>query len=62
MTSFLTVEEAAKELRISVSSIHHLTAQRKIGFVRLGRRIYLSHKDIETYIESRRVLPAKAGG
>ncbi len=61
MTALLTVEEAARELRISTSTIHHLTAQRRIGFLRLGRRIYLSPADIDTYIASRRVEPEAAG-
>ena len=61
MIALLTVEQVAKELRISVSSVHHLTSQRQIGFVKLGRRIYISPQDIETYIVSKRVEPTSVG-
>jgi len=58
VNQLFTVEEAAKELRMSVSSVHHLTSKREIGFCRLGRRCYLSPADLETYIASRRVEPS----
>jgi len=58
MSELFTVEEAAKELRMSVSSVHHLTSKREIGFVRLGRRIYLSPDDLDIYIQSQRFEPS----
>jgi hypothetical protein len=53
-----TREETAKILRIAVSTLDHLSAARKIGFTRLGRRCYYSPEDIEQFVESRRVEPA----
>lgn len=60
MSDLLTVEEAAAELHISVSSLQHLTARKCIGFYRLGRRVYLSPTDVQAYRESRRVEPTKS--
>ena len=41
-----TVQEAARELRVSVSFLQHLAARRGIGFTRLGRRSYFSDEDL----------------
>jgi excisionase family DNA binding protein len=60
MNPLLTVEEAARELHISVSLLHHLTSARVIAFTRLGRRLYFSEADLQTYINSRRVEPVSA--
>ena len=47
-------QEAAKELRVSLSLLDHLTAGRKIGFLRLGHRIYFTEADLEGYLATRR--------
>ncbi len=60
MIELFTVEQAAARLRISKSLLHHLTAARRICFVRLGRRVYFSFEDLEVYSSSRRVEPVAA--
>lgn len=57
----LTVEQAAAWLKMSKSSLHHLTAARRIAFVRLGKRVYFSPADLEAYVASQRVEPAGVG-
>jgi len=52
--------EAAEALRISVSSLQHLTAARRIGFFRLGKRVYSTPEDLEAFLASRRVEPVQA--
>lgn len=53
-----TVEQAAEKLRISRSTLQHLTAERGIGFYRLGRRIFFTEADLAGYLQTRRVEPA----
>lgn len=60
MSDLLTVEQAAAELHISVSTLQHLTAKKCIAFYRLGRRVYLSPTDVAAYMQSRRVEPSKS--
>lgn len=55
----ITREETAKMLRISLSSLDHLSAAREIGFARLGRRCYYTPSGIEKFLESRRVEPVE---
>jgi excisionase family DNA binding protein len=62
MNALLTVEQAAIELHISVSTLQHLTAKKCIGHFKLGRRVYLSSTDIENYMQSRRVEAQTLGG
>jgi excisionase family DNA binding protein len=49
------IREAARVVRVSVSSLQHLAAGRRIGFLRLGRRAYFTRGDLERYLWSRRV-------
>ena len=57
-----TMEEAARELRVSVSFLQHLAARRGIGFTRLGRRSYFADEDLSEYIARQRVEPIEFDG
>lgn len=50
MQELLSVREASLELRLSISTLRSWISQRKIRFVRLGRRVLLTREDIETLI------------
>ena len=46
----MNLGEAAKELRLSVYTLRAWVYQRRIPFVRLGRRILLRREDIEKLV------------
>jgi len=45
------VKEAAKLLNISVHTVYSWVSQRRIPFVKLGRRTEFDIKDLEDWIE-----------
>ena len=46
-----TVEQAAEELNISISTIRAWIAQRRIGYVRLGRAVRIPAEEILRVLE-----------
>lgn len=46
----LSVEEAARHLRIAVSTLRHWVCDRKIPFVKLGSRVRFRQRDLERLI------------
>lgn len=61
MADLFTVAEAAQFLRLSVSTIYHLTSAREIPFYKIGQRCLLRRDDLEQWLLERRVAPiAKA--
>jgi excisionase family DNA binding protein len=48
---FLTVEEAAKELRISRATLYILMRNKKLRVAKIGGRTYIDRKDLEDFIE-----------
>jgi len=54
---FNTPETAAK-LGISKRSLQEHAANRRIGYIKIGRNIRFSQDDIDRFIESNRVKPA----
>ena len=59
MTQLLDLREAAKELGLSIYTLRSWTSQRKIPFVRLGRRILMRRQDLEDFVTASLVLPRK---
>jgi excisionase family DNA binding protein len=57
VTALLTLDEAAQQLRFSRRTLSMLIAQRRIGYLRLGRRVYLQQDDVDRFITSRHVEP-----
>ncbi len=60
MTSdLLNVEEAATVLHITVATMRSWILKSRVPYVKLGRRVFLRHSDLEKLIEQS-VVPAKA--
>jgi excisionase family DNA binding protein len=55
----LTIPEAANILRLKVSTIRAWVLQRKLPHVKLGRRVFLRRRDIESLIDAS-VVPARS--
>lgn len=47
----INVKEAAKLLNVSVHTLYSWVSQRRIPFVKLGRRTEFDMKDLEEWIE-----------
>ena len=52
------INDAAKELGVSVYGLRRWVAERKIPVVRLGRRVLIKREDLEDFIRRNRV-PAR---
>lgn len=50
MAELVDLRQAAKELSISIHCLRAWTYQKKISFVRLGRRVLLRREDLEGFI------------
>ena len=48
----LTVQEAARYLAVSASTIYGWVWQRRIPFVKIGRALRFDPRDLETFIEA----------
>lgn len=57
----LTVNEAAEALRLQASTIRAWILQRKIPFVRLGRRVFVRRSDCDQLISNNVVMPKGDG-
>ena len=57
MDDMLTVEQAAKQMNMSVSHVRRLVSERRIAFHRLGRRVRLDPVDVRAYVDEGRVEP-----
>jgi len=51
MDELLTINEAAKALRVSVHTLRAWTLHRKIPFVRGGRKVLFKALDLEKLVE-----------
>jgi excisionase family DNA binding protein len=60
MPELLDLKEGAKELRLSIHTLRAWVYQRRIPFVRLGRRVLLRRSDLENLINEN-VVEAKQG-
>ena len=57
----LNVNETAAALRLKPSTIRAWILQRRIPFVRLGRRVFIRRQDCELLIVSNIVAPSVEG-
>jgi len=55
MTALLTVADALMQLRVSRRTLSDLTTQRRLGYVKLGRRLFFRQDDLDAFIESQHV-------
>lgn len=53
-TRLVTVQEAAKFLSVSVSTLYGWAWQRRIPFVKLGRALRFDVAELERFVESHR--------
>lgn len=55
MKAYLNIEELADCLNISKSQIYCMTSQRRIPFIKAGRRVLFDPEQIEKWMDSHRV-------
>ena len=51
MADLLNLREGAKELHLSIHTLRSWTYQKRIPFVRLGRRVLLRREDLEALVK-----------
>jgi excisionase family DNA binding protein len=54
---FLDVEEVANEYGLGVSTLYTMVSQRRIPFVKLGRRTKFDRKELDRWIQSHSFQP-----
>ncbi|MDE3135745.1 MAG: helix-turn-helix domain-containing protein [Acidobacteriota bacterium] len=57
----LTVQEAARYMAVSVSTLYGWVWQRRIPFVKMGRALRFDLDDLKKFIETSRVKSNSAG-
>ncbi len=60
MPELLSLKEGAMELKLSIHTLRSWVYQKRIPFVRLGRRVLLRRQDLETLV-SKNVVEAREG-
>ena len=55
MDRLLSVEQAAERLGTSVRFVRRLVFERRIAYVKLGRHVRISSRDLDAFIEAGRV-------
>jgi len=50
MLSLLSLEEGAKELKISIHTLRSWTYQKRLPIVKLGRRVLVKREDLENFV------------
>lgn len=58
MAELLNLKEGAKELKISIHTLRSWIYQKRLPFVRLGRRVLLRREDLEAFVD-KNVVEAK---
>jgi excisionase family DNA binding protein len=58
----MNFKEGAKELGLSIHTLRLWTRQRKIPFVRLGRRVLLRREDMEAFVNRNLINPKEDNG
>lgn len=56
---FLTVDETAKFLNLSVPTIYSKVSKRELPYMKRGKRLYFARKDLEAYLQGGRVKTVK---
>jgi excisionase family DNA binding protein len=55
LDTLLTVEQAAERLGTSVRFVRRLVFQRRIAYVKLGRHVRITARDLDAFIRAGRV-------
>jgi excisionase family DNA binding protein len=53
----LNTDEAARDLKLGKRTLAQLIAERKIGFIKIGRSVRFSREDLDAFVERQRVKP-----
>jgi|SRR5690554_1957325 len=56
---FLTVEQTAEFLTLSVPTIYSKVSRRELPYMKRGKRLYFARKDLEAYLQGGRVKTVK---
>jgi excisionase family DNA binding protein len=51
----LTTTEAARALGLGKRTLAQLIAERKVGFIKIGRSVRFSREDLDAFVERQRV-------
>lgn len=54
----ITVQEAARYLAVSVSTLYGWVWQRRIPFVKMGRALRFDVRDLERFVDENREAPS----
>ena len=57
MDTLLSVEQAAERLGTSVRFVRRLIAERRITYVKVGRKVLFERSAVTAYIDAHRVQP-----
>jgi excisionase family DNA binding protein len=60
--SLLTIEEVANQLNVGERFVRRLVAERRIGFLKVGRYVRFHRADVEALIEAGRVENSSGRG
>lgn len=55
MDELLTVEDVATRLGTKVRFVRRLIAERRISYIKVGRYVRISRKDLEAFVQTGRV-------
>jgi excisionase family DNA binding protein len=55
LDTLLSVEQAAERLGTSARFVRRLVCERRIAYVKLGRHVRISSRDLDAFIEAGRV-------
>lgn len=61
MPELVNLKEAAQEMKLSIHTLRAWTYQKRIPFVRLGRRVLLRRGDLEAFV-SKNLVEAEDKG
>jgi excisionase family DNA binding protein len=59
---FLDVKEVSKEYRLAVSTLYTMVSQRRIPFVKMGRRTKFDRKELDRWVHNHSVKPIRSEG
>ena len=59
LEKLLSVKDVLAYLHVGRTTLHRMMKARKIAFVRIGKKIFFTQEQIETFIRKGTVLPKK---
>ena len=59
MIRLLSIEETAECLGVKVATLYTWTSQRKVPFIKVGKLVKFDERDLNKWIEQRRVASHK---